>query len=284
MKPILLMLASGIVCVPAFAQWDCNSSITFDNGDALYPVAITIDTANHHHNIWQIGRPHKAIFSSALSAPNAIVTDTLNPYAVGDTSVFILSAPLSLANNEQLLELQFSYRLDIDTSAIASVEISADKGGHWSNVTDSLPANFYWDGDTANLSSSTNGWARFFMAYRCSGCVHESDSILFRFTFISDSVPSAKDGWIIDNIGLSYWCETGQTINYTGIYPNPAISELNIFSSVVITNINVINVLGQMVYNDTYNNNTVQMNVESLIAGIYFLKINGHEVRKFVKE
>ena len=278
------MLVTSIVYTPVHAQWGCNSMITFDNGDTLYPVAITIDTADHHHNIWQIGRPQKAVFSSALSAPNAIVTDTLNSYPVNDTSVFILSAPLSLSNNRPLLELQFSYRLDIDTNTIASVEISADNGRHWNNVMDSLPANFYWDGDTANLSSSTNGWDQFFIAYRCPGCVNESDSILFRFTFISDSVPSTKDGWMIDNIGLSYWCETGPTINYTGIYPNPAISELNIFSSDVITNISIINVLGQMVYNDTYNNNTVQMNVESLIAGVYFVRINGRDVRKFVKE
>ena len=60
--------------------------ITFDN--AVYKEAIEIDTVHYHHNIWQVGAPHKSVFTSAQSLPNAIVTDTANPVPPNDTSVF----------------------------------------------------------------------------------------------------------------------------------------------------------------------------------------------------
>jgi len=68
------------------------------------------------------------------------------------------------------------------------------------------------------------------------------------------------------------------------IYPNPATTELNITSPDKITQLIITNLIGQQVYTHVYNKESVQVNVARLPGGIYFIKINGSEVRRFVKE
>ena len=51
-----------------------------------------------------------------------------------------------------------------------------------------------------------------------------------------------------------------------------------------ITQLTITNLIGQQVYTQEYNTETVQVNVAGLPNGIYFIKINGSEVRRFVKE
>ena len=68
------------------------------------------------------------------------------------------------------------------------------------------------------------------------------------------------------------------------IYPNPTPTELTITSPDKITRLTITNLLGQPVFSHKYNTETVQVNVAGLPNGIYLLKINGCEVRRFVKE
>ncbi len=67
-------------------------------------------------------------------------------------------------------------------------------------------------------------------------------------------------------------------------YPNPARTELHITATEMISSVTVSNLLGQTVYSHQYSSNNVQLDVSSLPAGVYFIKVNGTEVRKFVKE
>ena len=69
------------------------------------------------------------------------------------------------------------------------------------------------------------------------------------------------------------------------LYPNPTATQLNIESSAIITTITIANLIGQMVYiNHFHDEEQVQIDVASLPAGIYLLRVNGTEVRKFVKQ
>ena len=68
------------------------------------------------------------------------------------------------------------------------------------------------------------------------------------------------------------------------IYPNPATTSLTISASDRITAIAITNLLGQAVYTNQYNSTQVQVDVADLPAGVYFVKVNGLEVRKFVKQ
>ncbi len=68
------------------------------------------------------------------------------------------------------------------------------------------------------------------------------------------------------------------------IYPNPASTDLTISSSDKISSVAITNLLGQTVYTFEYNTSLVQIEVADLPKGMYFLRINGIEVRKFIKE
>jgi len=68
------------------------------------------------------------------------------------------------------------------------------------------------------------------------------------------------------------------------IFPNPASDELNITSTDKINRITINNLLGQTIFAQNYNAEKVQVNVVNLPVGIYIVKINGLEVRKFEKE
>ncbi len=72
--------------------------------------------------------------------------------------------------------------------------------------------------------------------------------------------------------------------NTIKLYPNPGKSELNIAAIDKITSVNIKNLLGQTVYIHEYNTEKVQVDVSNLPSGIYLIKINGTEVRKFVKQ
>ena len=69
------------------------------------------------------------------------------------------------------------------------------------------------------------------------------------------------------------------------IFPNPATTELTIQSTnEPIKQITITNLLGQTVYNQMHSTDKVQVNISSLPTGVYFVKVNDTEVRKFVKE
>ena len=68
------------------------------------------------------------------------------------------------------------------------------------------------------------------------------------------------------------------------IYPNPATTSLTITSSDKIASVTIINLIGQTVYDKAYHDKKVQVDVADLPAGMYLIRINGTEVRKFVKQ
>ncbi len=81
------------------------------------------------------------------------------------------------------------------------------------------------------------------------------------------------------NVGVSNLT----SINCITISPNPASVFLNISSVSGISAIVISNLLGQIVFANDFNTNQAQINVSDLEPGIYILKINNSEVRKFVK-
>ena len=69
------------------------------------------------------------------------------------------------------------------------------------------------------------------------------------------------------------------------IYPNPASTQLNISFSETITSVIITNLLGQTVYSlQSAVGSFASVDVAALPSGVYFVKINGTEVRKFVRE
>ncbi len=277
-KLFTLIFCFVSACVNGQVGW-----INFDPGFSDYHTFISIDT-NFHNNIWQVGKPNKTVFTSAFSAPYAIVTDTLNPYPVNDTSVFILKIPGVLAGYVpapfSVNDISFKYQLDIDSGTTVTLEISEDSGAHWTNIIDSLPEYYSWTEfgvpiDTPNLKVSTAGWTSFYVSREPFSAV--PDSILFRFTFISDSNHVSRDGWIIDDIIYHYYYESvlqTQNDNLITLYPNPSKGNIFIHSEKQYQEeptVIVYNTKGQEVYKTNNLASTGYLNLP-LPDGTYTLK------------
>jgi hypothetical protein len=67
-------------------------------------------------------------------------------------------------------------------------------------------------------------------------------------------------------------------------FPNPACTMLNISAGEIIRDLSIYNLTGQRVYSNEYNSVNVEVPVASLAPGLYFIKINGIYLTKFLKE
>ncbi len=74
---------------------------------------------------------------------------------------------------------------------------------------------------------------------------------------------------------------TGQDLR---IYPIPATAELNIMAHYTISIIAITDLIGRAIYTQKFNSKLVQIDIADLSTGVYFIRINGTEVRRFVKE
>ncbi len=273
---ILCLLSSG-----ANAQHWGSNYISFDPSDTFgldYHQYIFVDST-YTYNTWQVGAPHKTVFTSAWPARNAIITDTVGHYPANDTSVFILKFPGYLTTEfGAFSQLRFWYQLDIDSGDIARVEMSLDSGISWLNLLDSLPPSFYWTSGTPVLTRSTTGWNQFTLLWGRDNVAPDS-TMYFRFTFISDSSDSIKDGWMIDNLELDYSSESVpklQNPNLISVYPNPSKGNIYIHTTKQYADakLTVYNTLGQEVYHTESPPQNGYLNLP-LSSGTYTLKYFG---------
>ena len=277
---VILLLIVLPFCTRA-QDWGTPLIITFDADDTVYQHAVFIDTDSHVHNSWQIGRPDKAIFDSAHSWQNAIVTDTLHPYAVNDTSIFVLSLRNFLNTSywwHAVNAVTFFYQMDVDTGSKGIVEYSADIGHTWHVA--SLAESHY--PDTTTFTHASTGWQCYTIYFN-----QISDSLLLRFTFISDSDTSTHDGWIIDDINVNYWTEGVSTLTRPGtyfIYPNPAKTKLMISTASMVGTVVIYNISGQIVHRKNYNDSSAQIDVSQLPRGMYLIHVDGVVAGNFVKD
>jgi uncharacterized protein YrzB (UPF0473 family) len=61
------------------------------------------------------------------------------------------------------------------------------------------------------------------------------------------------------------------------VFPNPATDVINIVSDYSITNVSLVNYVGQTVYNESVSGNNFQINVSTYATGMYFVRIETSE-------
>jgi hypothetical protein len=281
----LFTLLFSVISLLANAQY-----AIYENFEAPYDAFranFYIDTVNCANNIWQIGRPQKTVFDSALSFPNAIVTDTLNPIPPHDTSIFYLT---TVGAYRSLSSISFYYKIDKDTNSFAKIEISGDAGLNWINpLTEDTTYNFYWVNSKPRIDTSTTGWRYFWlnmdywsMADSSWGLSYPhyrtSDTMMYRFTFISGDSVEAHDGWIMDNFKSENTLRVGIldiTSSKLLLYPNPSSGEIKISTGAPVSEndrIMVYDVTGREVYRTNLASSTIHLPVPD---GIYTLKYIG---------
>lgn len=267
----------GSIAMPY--DWD------FDGGQTPYGYFLEIDTFSNPNNIWQIGAPQKGVINNAYSDPNVIITDTIDYYPPNDTSVFIFkhidqggySWPHSA-------ELAGYYYVNSDSlNDYGTIEISLNQGASWINlVTDTIYSSYYhWFTPKPTLTGNSNGWKNFFVRLAGLGNVFNvnlGDTILLKFTFISDSIADTLDGLAFDNFEFCDGVEGIEEIfkeNLISIYPNPTngylyIERKNNSSSATIQ---IFNSTGKLLYEEnSFNAEFIDPKEINLIDGIYLIK------------
>lgn len=230
MKTFLLTIISLFTLQMTKAQ---TETVDFDG--SLF--RIEIDTA-YAENIWQVGRPSKTFFDSAYSAPNAIVTDTVNFYPINNQSSFTLG--FNLSGSQPTID--FTHKFDTDSSFDGGfVEFSFDQGATWTHLTAQTnewdapyafeTSNFYNETDTLQngkpaFSGRSDDWQQSRIVFWCMA-VKTDFWFYLRFNFSSDSIQSDLDGWMIDDIVIqdegvcSGISEYSKNTNGLKISPNP---------------------------------------------------------------
>ena len=273
---------------------------------------IVIDSAAN--NKWQIGYPHKSVFTKTKDNSMAIVTDTTNTLPINDTSVFYIKHYRNKNANtipSYSISISFQSKLDGDSNDIGIIEISPDTGRHWVNVvTQSAQYGIQYfypvpclNGSTMNLPNTDSGWQSvyFSMMYwpaANSGfpVLWNADTFLIRFTYITDSVNTPRDGWIIDNIqlveGTESILETITNNSIISIAPNPVEDVLHIKRKIGVAkneSVQLMNMMGEVVFSGQWWVVGVELSVDvsGLAKGVYLLRYScdkGEARERFVKE
>lgn len=88
----------------------------------------------------------------------------------------------------------------------------------------------------------------------------------------------------IENVVLS---TPDNDLVVASIYPNPASDKLNIKAKTQISNVEILNLLGQSIGSYDVSTNATQVDIASLSAGTYFVRVtidNASKVYKFIKK
>lgn len=282
----LLLIISGFFVSSASAQWGSQNTQYFDGPDSI-PYQIL----NTPGNIWQVGDPDKLLFTSSLSSPNAIVTDTANSYPINNVSTFIIKVPIDYYWG--ILAVQWSQKIDIEYGEDGGIiEYSADTGNTWNNVfNDPYVYNFYgFDQSNSGLITGTGEmafmgrdtmWRDIWLCFDLSA-FWDLDTLQFRYTLKTDGNSTYREGWMIDNI-LSHrtsihTINTRKTHEYMTVYPSYTDGELNIETEKImdyhiIESLELMDLKGAVV--KRYNNIPTKftINISDQKPGMYFLNV-----------
>lgn len=294
MKKIIFQFCFLVLNFPAFSQIDYGQGVHLIDSCSfeLTCINLKIDTSNIH-NIWQIGRPQKPYFDSAYGGPIAILTDTVNSYQISDSSTFIIRVPYDL-----VILVSFKHKFQSDTLTDGGyVDASYDNGSSWFNVSsnpnlwnvpigdffgDFNKENLYSDNDDLingepGFSGFSNGWITTKMEWIFQHPLRLSsplDSFSLRFHFISDTIQTNKDGWLIDDIVI-YKVNLGGGVSENDnhknidVSPNPSNGKFSVKSSEKMEVVEIYNLIGESVLKS---DQLPDLDLSNQPPGIYFMK------------
>lgn len=236
MKTKLTLFLFCITIISYSQNYDLYD-INFDDPSGLF--RIKIDSISNPNNIWQIGQPQKTILTNAFSAPNVIITDRSNSYPVNDTSMFLIYHIAGWGFVEPYwATMNGYYFVNSDTiTDFGTIEFSPDNGNTWINLLTDTIYNDYiiWDQGGPVLSGNSCGWKYFNVHLSLLGPVFNlqmNDTIIYKYSFVTDSLQTYKDGLMFDNLHFEDWTSGIEEIGYeeinSQVFPNPANSILTI--------------------------------------------------------
>lgn len=234
---------------------------------------------------WQIGKPLKTTFDTAYSGTRVIVTDSAGSYKPNDTSSFTVKLRSgSGIFNRQWCAINGYYYVNSDIlTDYGTIEFSPDNGHSWINLLYDTAGVANWEmlGSVRPMFSGNSlGWKFFRCDLNFAGTPYAlvlGDTVMYRFTFISDTIDTHKDGLMFDNLFFEDWTEDVPTITNTNhiisLYPNPATNSIHIQSPTNTSQkrLHILNYTGALI-KEINNFTGNEIDVSYLPPGIYMLK------------
>lgn len=306
----LLCFASAL-CATTFALAQIDTTIQLEAIDSCHfePSCSWVIVPTEDPQVWQIGAVEKPGFDSAYSPPNALVTDTIAPYAVSSHSCVELDWDME-PYIEEGVTLSFTHRYETDSLIDGGFLEVAYNNGPWLPVldtsigiyvrvehmygfTDTLAGGHYgFSGNSGGWITSRIQWELWPQVAR--GTVFNAK---VRFCFISDSIQTDKAGWLIDDIMFHkphrpQAITEPKGIDALVIYPNPAADRLQLRFTPTNTNKHafvIFNVLGQqMTGNKPLSTGNNDVDLSTFPAGTYIIQLlDAYRVvgyKQFVKQ
>lgn len=255
---------------------------------------LIIDTTVFPQNLWQIGWPQKLLFDNAASPSNAIVTDTIHPYPINNYSVYIIKNIASMGDIYGFKMFSGNYNIQTDSSHdYGRIEFSPDKGTTWVDILkDTTYKAFVWFSEKPVLTGISHKWKYFEVLLADIGSVfnvHLGDTILFRFSFTSDSIFDNLGGLMYDNLCFQNFIEGISEIRFkpikSKIYPNPSTN--NIFTiefenpSSEPYQLSVYDIHSKLVYTkDDISGTKIFIDFQTFNPGIYIYKLTNMKAPK----
>jgi hypothetical protein len=294
MRKPLILLVLCLLTVVGHTQEMWYYTMTFDDTTGF--SHLTIDSADHPGNSWQIGMPQKTVFNTAFSPQHAMVTDTLNPYPVNDTAYFVVNNPAGTGwSFHDAVAISGQYWVDSDSiSDHGTMELSLDNGSTWINLINDpvYASHILWESPVPVLTGRSGGWQSFFVnvhGLRDVFGVDDNDPVLWRFGFISDGIDNVRDGLMYDNLGFYDYAESVPEYgrhDLIAVFPNPVAGELRVKRSSAngAAQIRVYNAAGETAMENSAFTGE-KLDVHNLENGIYLLRFtsgNQYQVQRFV--
>ncbi len=234
MKKLYLLLLAPFLLLRPYSGFSQFYSQNLDGGDTLvYSPEIAIDPASD--NTWIIGTPAKSIFSAAYSSPNGIVTNLKRPYPSDNRSVFELNF-MGTYSSSSIYAVQWMQKLDMTQGEDgALIEIASAPDYEYENIFTSEDVAAVFGYDPVNLDTLSTGeivfsgqdtaWKNVWLCMWFS-VMSRGDTAKVRFTFISDSNPEQKEGWLMDDfaaqVAVPHTLNMLKARQFVQVYPSPA--------------------------------------------------------------
>ncbi|MDP4964936.1 MAG: hypothetical protein NWQ55_07680 [Salibacteraceae bacterium] len=232
-QKLALIILTLLTTKTGFGQREGCFDYTIDFEESYCIDQLKIDTISDTNNVWQIAQPQKTILNSTKNGNYVIITDSAQVYPSHDTSIFVVKNPAGGGFVwPHTAGLHGYYWANSDTlNDFGEIEFSPDNGNTWINlITDTVyNDNYYWWGEKPTLTGNSNGWKKFDVSLSDLGYVFNidyTDTIQYRFTFVSDSIQDSLGGLMYDLLYFEDWAEGINDVSSNSfnieISPNPA--------------------------------------------------------------
>jgi hypothetical protein len=313
-RPLIISIAVIFLITSASAQLTSNAFDTLSKNvinfdDSSNQAYISIHSGPGQ--LWQIASAQKTGMAGAWSAPNVLVTDSVNSYPQNNSSNFdIILGHFNVAWYPMMIGVAFRHQFDTDTTKDGGfISVSWDNGLTYRNVAldtgylyalwGSTPLGT-WDifGFNRNLypdssllfngepgfSGTSGGWTETSLAWYIIPIKKSfpPDTMRLRFSFVSDSIFDNRSGWMIDDI-MIYSIELPGSVREDGMkghealaFPNPAWEKvaIRLGRTHELIEIRLINIEGQSISSAEFHHvDGFEYDLSGLASGTYLISI-----------